>query len=586
MRYFARYLASLSFVLIATQALPQGSAAGYGQGGGFGGGGAGAAIGRDDAEKTSSSPDNDARVPHLWTSRSAVLTPGDRVEFTYKVKKGETLMAGATSDAFDPVLVIEDEKGTKLKEVDDRVEGDQSPFIIYRFTEAGTYKLKVVCYKPVAGGKFTLKTRTFMPLDAPFGQKKHDSIPPEVSDTNRIWVSMAAKKNGLYDLRRVYSEGNYTSQASFVRVVGPTGVEASDFQQIRTPDGSVAFKALADGAYFVEYGVYETKRLTTEFHEVVPIRIKPADKTDFELQEDELAVVEFPVTESQIVRTTIVGGKFRQAFTAPKGKQEEISTADDSYGVDSDLLWFLVKVSNPNDVVRVFQAEGTAQLVLRSMSTKSSKITISNTESLPTWEDGKAIKDTLEIGESKLFLIESNKSELMRVFAKAAHFLTKIDIFSLTGKLENSIVNRETLVSADDLYFPEAKTFIIRFSCEGNGGSGDFELRRDEVTATKYTLDRPETFTFEGGKFGLYAVDLVAGKRYEFIVDQPGTQLRVDLLDDDGQFLRAQWLQFDKVQVHYFVPTKSGRHRLWLRASTGTRQFKLQLHTPPGIGGG
>ena len=58
-----------------------------------------------------------------------------------------------------------------------------------------------------------------------------------------------------------------------------------------------------------------------------------------------------------------------------------------------------------------------------------------------------------------------------------------------------------------------------------------------------------------------------------------------DLLDEDGQFLVSQGVTFDKVEVQYFVPTRSGLHRLWLRGAPGTRHFRFGLHVPPVIGG-
>ena len=194
--------------------------------------------------------------------------------------------------------------------------------------------------------------------------------------------------------------------------------------------------------------------------------------------------------------------------------------------------------------------------------------------------------NSLNIGDSRLFLIKSTKSELMRVDAQASHFLPRLDIFGLSGDLANSLCNRQTHVAKDDLYFPNEDTFIVRLSCEGDGGSGDFAMKRDPLTPVPYTLGSPLTMTLDGQNFGFYSVDLEAGKRYQFVVDQPNNPLEVDLLDDDGQFLTSQSLAFDKVLVHYFVPTRSGRHRLWLRGGTGTWHFQFELHTPPSIGGG
>ncbi len=578
-----RHIFVLALAVLVVSCFAQQGAGGYGQGGAMGGfGGGGGGFNRNEPASKQPDPDGDRQDDEFWTTKSAVLTPGDRVEFTFKVKKGETLMAGATSEAFDPALVIEDDMGNKLKEVDDRVEGDQSPFMIFEFPSEGTYKLKVICYKPVAGGKFTLKTRVFQPLEAKLEKMKHALPPIKGSTIGRFWLKLAAKKGSVYDLRQV--EGEAQEPFHLKRILGPTGVEESDLEMIYTEDGTAVFKALANSDYFIEYISYG-KEATSDFREVKPYVLKASEAQNIKLAYDELAIVEFAVTKDQIIRTDFAGQSLSTRFTAPAVANTIIREDDSPYGNSVSHAWFRTFVDERNSIVRVFHEPGIARLVMRSTHAAVQDVRVTNSDSLPTWEAGKPINGSIEVGEARLMLIKSSKSELMRVFAAATHFLPSLEIFLLSGELANSLVDRKTKVCADDLYFPEAGTYIVRFSCEGNGGSGNFEMKRDQVTASPYSLGSVGAIKFEGGKFGLFSADLVAGKRYEVVIDNAALGTRVDLLDDDGQFLVSQSLRFDSVVVHYFVPAKSGRHRLWLRGSTGERKFKLQLHTPPSIGG-
>lgn len=582
-----RYFLVLSLVVLAASALAQQGAGGYGQGaapgsgGGLGGGGGGR-FSANESILNQPSPDNDRQDEEFWTTKSAVLTPGDRVEFTFKVKKGETIMAGATSDAFDPALVVEDDKGNKLKEVDDRVEGDQSPFVVFQFPNDGTYKLKVICYKPVAGGKFTLKTRLFQPLDAKLEKMKHAVPAGKGSDNGRFWLKLEAKKGSIYDLRQLRGERQEYLQLK--RILGPTGVQESDFEMIYTDDSTPVFKALSSSDYYFEYICY-SKEATSNYREVKPVVLKAAEAQNIKLENGELAIFEISVAKDQIIRTDFAGQSLSARFTGPVVSNSIVRESDSAYGNSISHAWYRIFVDDENRVVRVFHEPGTARLVIRSNHSSTQEIKVTNTDSLPTWEPGNPIKGTIEVGEARLMLIKSSKSELMRVFAGATHFLPRLEIFLLSGDLANSLINRKTKVCADDLYFPDAGTYIVRFSCEGNGGSGEFEMKRDQVTASTYTLGSVGAIKFEGGKFGLFSADLIAGKRYEVVIDNAALGTRVDLLDDDGQFLVSQSLRFDNIVVHYFVPTKSGRHRLWLRGSTGERKFKLQLHVPPTIGG-
>ncbi len=111
-------------------------------------------------------------------------------------------------------------------------------------------------------------------------------------------------------------------------------------------------------------------------------------------------------------------------------------------------------------------------------------------------------------------------------------------------------------------------------------------MKRDVVSAASYGLASATPINLDGTNFGLYSINLEAGKRYELIADDPAHPLSADLLDDDGGFLTSQKLSFDKVSTEYSVPQKSGRHRLWLRGESGSHNFKFELHVAPTVGGG
>jgi hypothetical protein len=581
----------------------QGSAGGYGQGGGFGGGGgiggasapitvdgrptgAGRSVFDDNRTRDRAKPD-DEEYPGIWDTKSAILTPGDYVEVKFKVKTGEVLLAGVTSDAFDPALAIEDDKGKTLAKNDDRALGDQSPFLVFRFPADGTYTLKVVSYRPVSGGKFTLRTRTFHPLDAALTLAKHEyPQEPGAEQLNRIVFRLTAVKGHVYDLFHVTTtKPNVNVGDNFVRIVGPTGVEESDFEMIPTADSTPLFKAKADGDYFVEFTTNGGTEFLTDFREVSVIQAKPSDDVQMEFHGQEMKLVEFQVQPDQIVRTAIKGGSLSHKLSSPPGPARN-ETAEPSFGNNQYWAYYRMNSDSDLDMVRVFHGTGTAYVAIRSYSGDNQKVSLTNSDSLPAWTTGEPLKNSLEIGDARLLVVKSSKSELMKVFAQGSHFQSKLEIFRLDGELANTLCDRRAHSAGDDLYFPDAGTFIVRLSCDGNGGSGDFTMKRDSLAPKAYSLGKTETMKLDGTNFGLYSVDLVAGKRYELVTDDPGNYLRADLLDDDGQFLTSQAIGFDKVLVHYFVPTKSGHHRLWLRGAPGSRQFRFGLNVPPNVAGG
>lgn len=528
----------------------------------------------------------DESVQDLWQARSAILTPGDRVEYKFKLRAGETLLAGVTSDAFDPALSVVNDAGKELFKNDDRTEGDQSPFVVYRVPEAGTYTLKVLSYHGVAGGKFELKYRTFLAMDAGLGdQKETRGALTDADRRDRVVFRLQAKKGGIYDLREVSEKvGRNTMYIGLIRVLGPTGVSQSDFTLIPAPGSNAVFEALADGDYYLEYNGQEGSEYHTGIRVVQKLAVKDTCDESWSFEPSEIKIIEFPVTKDQIIRTTL-SGSLEYAMSAPPDPTgQESNGQGEAYGSHAMWTWFAPNIDVDNDVVRVFHEGGNASMAIRSISGSQEKIGLKNTENLPTWDSEHEIKNGLKIGDSNLYLIKSTKSELMRVHIAAGHFVPRLDIFRMNGELANSMSDRTTLTAGDDLYFPDPGQFIVRVTCDGFGGSGDLTMHRQSLTASAYALGTAETMKLDGTNFGLYSVNLQAGKRYELITDNPGNYLRADLLDEDGQFLISQAIYLGDVEVQYFVPTRSGVHRLWLRGAPGTRHFKFQLNVPPKIG--
>lgn len=494
-------------------------------------------------------------------------------------------MATASSDAFDPALSVEDGKGKVLAKNDDREEGDQSPFVVVRFPEDGTYLLKVLSYRSVSGGKFTARLRRFTPLNASLGEAIYDVDPNRPGANGRVIFRLPGQKGKVYDLQGTSSTKPYAGMAlNLVRIVGPTGVDNNDAERIATADGTPVFEAKTDGDFYLEYQADAFTQLKSNFRVVATVPVKSNGSIVFPLAPNELKIVEMPVVPDLIVRSKIAGTAFTHSVSGPEGPSSPNQGFDDStVGANRSWTWFLMNRDDNHDVVRVFHGAGTVRFAVRGFRDVQT-VTLSNTESLPEWSSGKPIDDKLGIGDVRLYLIHSAKSELMKVFAKSPSFQTQLDIFRLNGERANTLMDRRLHQSADDLYFPDPNTFIVRLVCDGYGGSGPYTMRRETLKAMPYTMGAVQTITLDGANFGLYEMNLEAGKRYEFLVDNVGLPLRVDLLDEDGQFLNSPRMRFDKVEVLYFTPTRSGRHRLWLRGANGTYHFKFEPHKEPTVG--
>lgn len=589
MRFSRVALFSAFAWMVFSLAASQGSAGQYGQsvpapgGGGFSGGGRPSAERNDALGKKSNFESDDAR--NIATIKSAVLSPGANYEIKLKMQPNEVLIAWVTSDAFDPAINIEDDRGVVLAKNDDRSENDQSPLVICHVPREATYSIKVQSLKSLSGGKFTLSYRTFLPIDVAIGKQLYGVSEANVSKHRRIVLRFKAEKGNVYDLNHVRQwTVREAGQLQLLNVYGPTAVNTADYEPIDNPSGAPVFRAKVDGDFFAEYYGDNVDRISVDYR-VVPVQqISASASSTLEIPSGALAIFEFPVKENEIVHTKIAGKSLR--YIVSVDQNDAFESDDAAYGNNASFMWIRLNRDSNLDVVRAFHISGKAIVALRNSYRDMQSITISNSDKIADWESSKPSTQNIAIGESRVFLIQSTKSELMKVRITADHFQPQLDIFRMNGELANTLIDREKHIAADDLYFPNQDKFIVRVSCDGDGGSGALTMYRETLKAIIYTLGTPITMQLDGTNFGFYSVDLEAGKRYQLTTDDPANPLRADLLDEDGQFLTSSGVRFDKTEVQYFVPTRSGRHRLWLRGQVGTRKFRFEVHQPPTLGGG
>lgn len=597
-------LFSLIIVTLATisLAIAQGSASGYGQGGGQGGGGfggggfeggfggnSGAAsseyISDEDAAKGKVKSGTENLPGHQWDQKSAILTPGDKYELKIEGKKGEVVMAAVTSDAFDPALEMVDEKKVVLAKNDDREDGEQSPFLIVRFPADGTYKLNVMSYRSVSGGKFNLKMRRFIPSDAGFSKQDLSGVAFREGQYGRqeFGLRVQMKAGQIYDLTIPKISGDrYTAYSQWVSITGPTGVTANDYEQLEHGSGTV-IAAKISGDYYLEFATQSALNVSTDFREVTIEKLGKSEEKTLAFKDMELKIVEFDVLPEQIVRTILNAPYMLSSkVVAPTGAVRRNNSGSGGYGDNDQFSWYLPNRDNELDAIRIFHGKGVCRFLLRSQLPTALKATISNSQSLPSWEIGKPQNGQLAIGEAKLFLLNPQKSELMRVLATAEHFQPKIEIFRMNGDLANTLMDRRNHRASDDLYFPDNTPFIVRLSCDGDGGSGNFALSRTPPSLITYKLGVKTQIDLRPDTFSMYSVELEAGKRYQMLYSNKSGFIRTDLLDETGEFLYSGTTIFDDIVVQYFTPKRTGKHRLWLRGN-GKFEIILKPHKAPSL---
>lgn len=360
---------------------------------------------------------------------------------------------------------------------------------------------------------------------------------------------------------------------SLLRIVGPTGVADRDYEHLPTPSTTV-LRAKKDGDLYLEFQWIVADGIETTLPEVEVIKVETDTIQPIKLAASEVKVVEFQFTDQATVRSAIGGARIQSEFNvAGSGEPDE---RQPTFFSRRSVDW-----SN-DDVLRVFVGNGTARLAMFNFHDQPVTVSFTNTTKVDEWNDGAVISDNLKLGETRFWILKSSKSDLMRVAATAKQFRLQFEIVRFNGQVANSLGSLTGDPIRDDLYFPNEDRFIIMLSCIGNGGSGAFQLSRKVLEPKPIGLASLQSFNLDGGNFGLYSVSLQEGKRYEVVLNRAS---RVDLLDDGGRFLNAQTVHLGSVTLYYFVPERTGRHRLWLRGDAGERKFRIQETVPPKLDG-
>ncbi len=591
----------LGACLLAPLAPGQGSVGGYGQGGrggggggfggsgGFGGGGVGGSMGGrsvdGDEEAAPALRVNPLTDPDrnrvLWTKRAAILTPGVFVEYKIALKRGEALYATATSTAFDAALEVTGPDGKRLAFDDDRAEGDQRPFLNFRAPADAEYRLKVLSFRSAAGGTFELFFRTLSPVPVvPDGGEAKIALAAE--ETRRpVAAAVTLKKGETVQVRAErqysvsYAGGRYTEESR--GVVGPTGTDAGDLSPLPSVVSSTIFTAERDGDFLLEYDASPNTILAVRAYRVPKSAMGRAGEVPLALAPGRVSLVEFPVEAGSLVTTESVGAGTSYQLQAPADRIPSGAESDALRGQNAAFAFFLYDRTGRDRVLRAFRTAGTVRVLVYSSETTPVTAVLRNEEGLPEWKDGETTPK-LGIGEAKLYRLRSKRSELMRVFAQSPTYQTRLDIFTLDGRLANSLADLARKRSADDLYFPKAETYVVRLTSDGFGGSGETVLRRGPIPVLPYALGATVATDLGSSGFALYEVALEAGKRYELLRTSGG--YGVSVLDPEGEFLSLPALGFDGTVREYVVPLRTGVHRLWLRGS-GAATFRLAPFVTP-----
>lgn len=507
-----------------------------------------------------------------WQRSQAILSPGDRVEYTLDLAAGDVLMAGARSSAFDPALVLERDK-RKLAENDDRRTGDQAPFLLFRAKDAGSYRLIVRSYGEKSGGQFNLSYAIFRGVTVPLVYDQPVEVPGNPSEAVAV---VELEKGKTYTFGIAFSTGTNDAGTSSRTIVGPSGVASEDFDRIPSPNAAAVIRPKKSGLFVLSLEGFPSVPMYSRAYPVSVVSVALPSRSNVKLEPHRVTVIETEVRASTAFRIRYHEKALAsESFNFVSLSQEPYMGTQTPEGKPA-FVHLRENVYRRGRSVGLPQVDGTYRLAV--YSGESTEVAFEVDTNLPEWSPDTAATATLDIGDRPVFRYNALKSEIARVGVRADAFTPNLAIYDVKGVARNQLIAPPAREVGDELYFPNQETFFLQVSVAGDGGAGTARLERAITVPSLLTLGAWTDATLRQESVTLYEVDLEAGKAYEFSIERGGAS--PSLLSPSGEFLNAQFLALAGRLYWYFNPKDSGRYRVWLRNGNGPIKFRLRPFVP------
>lgn len=452
----------------------------------FGGGGSG--IGRD----------TDLFV------KQHILTPGDRAEWPIQAKADETFIVDIESDVFDAAVEFVDANGKVLAENDDIRPGEQQAHLVVRVPRAGAFKAVVKSYKSAAGGRYEFRLRRFVAVEA--GRGVRTLAPSEKGRST--WVRLGGKA-GETLIATVEGSGFIPD----VEVV-PARTDSAKVVSVGAEGNAVrtVFRVSADGDYYLrvdgrQQGMFA---LTSTAARVASAEIgKPAERRRLEPGGIDLWTLEgkagdlleidagspmsglsLSVDEAEPRANVVVDGSDRPFLVLDEGKK------------DRSRLTVLLNQTGKFQVMVAHDSRLSLNYGLRVARAPQSL-------------DAKS--PPLPLGESHFYGFEGTKGEIVQLEAQSLQFDPTI---TLRGARGGPMASDDDGGGGKDasltLVLPETGRYWVQVGAFGNGGSGDYSLRKTVAPIRPLEIGTMTNGAFGMGGTEIWSIRAKAGQRLVF----------------------------------------------------------------------
>ncbi len=573
-----RGLFGVLLVLASALSFGQRGAGGAAAGGGFGQGNIGG------AEEASYPPQNieSGQEGTRWVSNTAILTQGDKVEFKVKGVPGQTILATVRSSVFDPSLKLLDSKGKVVVENDDQYEGNQSPLLMFQFTDDKDYKLIVQNYRSNGGGQFKLYLQTFSATELSVGENKK---PLKLSDGEPghggsfVYFHFKGEVGKNYAIRELLASVNGgTRSLRFRGIIGPTGVKRTDYSLYEQFDGfGPLFEVKTKGDFYMVYDSPQQNGTASARLDVVEAtKVEKVSAQKFELGVTGQRIFKFDVAKEDIIRT-ISNSPEKVSYHYMAHGPEDSRTGDRP---TIDIHDHIPIMFNDSEHIRVYEDKSEVTMIVSNGDYKPVSVSFSNAMDVPKWIDDTAQTGNLKLGESKFFTIEANKGDIQRIKGSAIGFELTFKLIAMNGSDTDYIDQRTHLPSAELRYTEKAK-YLVEVTSPSGGGSGTYSLALELAKPEPIAIGTPIEYR-DGPALGTYSIELNANIWYQLTTRSNAEYL---ILDDKGDTIGAIRQQFGPQTIYFFQPGRKGIVRIKVMNGTKDTRFRLDVAAFPNLGG-
>lgn len=495
------------------------------------------------------------------TTKTHILTPGDKGEWALTGKENETIIARASSRIFDPAIEVVDDKGKILAQNDDIALGEQDALVLYRFPKAGDYKVWVKGYKSAAGGEYTFMLRRFVARELKPGDRVSDAL--EATDSK--WFRIALQKGQI-----LTSTIRGNGFAPKLQIFAPNGtpIEEPGLNQRSSPVKD--FVAEQDGEHYIRVGGHSPNSAFS----IAALLAREATTTinsETGLQ---------PL-EADGLHIWTLNGKSGELIKVEAGTNGPIVRVDfEQVGGDDSPPVLLANDEKRNRATYfLLRKDASYQCRIRQFGGQETQY---NLRVLPSTEGfgESALDGQLGMGQAKFYEFNGQTGDIWRISGSAQTFDVQMALLSETGERISS--NRDVPGSTDSqilALLPTNGRYILQLECEGGGGAGAFQLEKLQVQPKLLTVNSRQSAVATSSAQEIWRLEGEAGKTILISVRSSKFNPTVVLRGPDGREIKRDEDGGDGSDSLLSVKLPaSGTYTIWIfRSSVGEGEYDLRV---------